>query len=122
MTDGLGGLEHGVLGVEHLSAGVWDSNGLGVAFCSVPSGGLSCQVEAGEVASGLQLERLLWWSMEALARLWKYAEPAAWGSMCHAVLCDWVSQFSLWALFPSLGSEKTCIWSGNSSFSSDICS
>lgn len=47
-------------GVEHLSTGVWDSNGLGMAFCFGPSGGLSCQVGAREVASGLQLERLLW--------------------------------------------------------------
>lgn len=63
--DGLRGWKHGVLGVEHLSLGVWDSNGLSVAFGFVQSGGLPCQVGAREVASGLQLERLLWWSTEA---------------------------------------------------------
>lgn len=46
LTGVLRGWKHGVLGVEHLSEGMWDSNELGMAFCFVPYDGLSCQGRA----------------------------------------------------------------------------
>lgn len=60
----------------------------------MPPGGLSRQGGARGVVSGLQLERLLWWRMEA--RLWNMQSQQLGGSeVCHVVvLCDfgWVGQ------------------------------